>query len=91
LALLTDYQIAELYFHKRNRDGGIDIPGWEPALRAKAGPPTLAGDLKAVEMLAAALGPLMAAGAVEEAKRRLAEKYGAAGNGEKGEDDGRAV
>jgi hypothetical protein len=78
LALLTDWQIIELYFHRRNRDGGIDIPGWEPAVRAKAGPATLESDLKAVEMLAAMFGPLMTAGSVEDAKRRLREKYGAA-------------
>lgn len=77
LATLTDWQILELYWHKRGKDGAIEIPGWEPAFRAKPGPSTLEADLKALEMLAKMFGSAMDAASVAASRAKLYEKYGA--------------
>jgi hypothetical protein len=75
VAGLTDRQIVDYYWHRRNRHGEIEIPGWEPVMKAKHEPGTLESDLAAVAMLERTLGNLVAPGSADAARQALREKY----------------
>jgi hypothetical protein len=71
IARLTDRQILDIYYHKRDKETGAIEP---PPVEADASrPPTLESELFALRQLAAALN--MKPDNVAECEAKLKEKY----------------
>jgi hypothetical protein len=74
---LTDAQIYDLYFHRRDRKtGGIIFPEGERRATDEDVPHTLEAELAALDMLAL-ISPNTPASNIEEAKAKLRAKYAA--------------
>jgi hypothetical protein len=77
VAALTDYQIVHIYYHKRNKEGGIAFPELPVESRDDTFEETMIG-LKQMQ-------PLMKPELYEEAVRKVRVKFGKEASGGEGQ------